>query len=242
MTAMMWMLASCGPPAELVAERDQLNAQVGTLQTALKTTEAERDAWKSRADTLQARLDEQRIRETLSRLGVEGDEGLTATLDTSVGTIHCTLWPDKAPITVLNFVELAEGSRTWRDPRTGLEVDRKLYDGTTFHRVIPNFMAQGGDPLNNGTGGPGYKFEDEIVSGLVFDRPGLLAMANAGPNTNGSQFFITEAAAPSLNGRHTIFGECEEVDVVREMTRVDRDSKDKPLEDIELRRVTVSRG
>jgi len=239
---MLWMLLSCGPPAELVAERDQLEARVSALEANLKTTEQERDAWKSRAETLQDRLDDQRVRETLVRLGLEGDEGLGATLETSMGTIHCVLWPDKAPITVLNFVELAEGSRSWRDPRTGLDVDRRLYDGTVFHRVIPNFMIQGGDPLGNGTGGPGYKFEDEIVSGLVFDRPGLLAMANAGPNTNGSQFFVTEAAQPGLNGKHTIFGECEELDLVREITRVDRDSMDKPLEPVTLKRVTISRG
>ena len=157
---MLWMLLSCGPPAELLAERDELSARVERLEVELETAEQQRDAWKSRSETLEARLDDQRVRETLNRLGVEGDEGLTATLDTAMGSIHCVLWPDKAPITVLNFVELAEGARSWRDPRTGLEVHRRLYDGTSFHRVIPGFMIQGGDPLGNGTGGPGYKFED----------------------------------------------------------------------------------
>ena len=239
---MLWTLLSCGPPAELVAERDQLSAHVEALEARVKTTEQERDAWKSRAESLQERLDEQRVRETHARLGLSGDEGLQAVLETSMGDLHCTLWPDHAPITVLNFVELAEGSRTWQDPRTGLDMDRRYYDGTTFHRVIPGFMIQGGDPLGNGTGGPGYKFEDEIVPGLVFDRPGLLAMANAGPNTNGSQFFVTQAAQPSLNGRHTIFGECEELDLVGEIASVERDSKDKPIEPVVLRRVTITRG
>ena len=134
-------------------------------------------------------------------------ETLTATLTTSQGTITIRLFPDHAPKTVRNFVELAEGGREWTDPRTRQVTKDKLYDGTIFHRVIPQFMIQGGDPLGTGTGGPGYKFEDEFSSGKKFDKPGLLAMANAGPNTNGSQFFITEVPTPHLNNRHTIFGE-----------------------------------
>ncbi|MCP4806413.1 MAG: peptidylprolyl isomerase [Proteobacteria bacterium] len=239
---MFWLLLACGPPPEVVAERDELRAQVEGLEQTVQATEAERDAWKSRAGSLQERLDEQRIRETYSRLGLESGQALIATLDTTHGELNCALWPDQAPVTVLNFVELAEGTRAWRDPRTGLEVQRRFYDGLTFHRVIPRFMIQGGDPLASGKGGPGYKFEDEIVPGLVFDRPGLLAMANAGRDTNGSQFFVTEGAVTSLNGKHTIFGACEELEVVKEIARVESDASDKPLSPVTIRRVTITRG
>ncbi len=134
-------------------------------------------------------------------------ETIHATFQTSLGEIVVKLLPEKAPKTVGNFVGLAEGTREWKDPRSGQSAKRPLYDGTVFHRVIPDFMIQGGDPLGTGTGGPGYKFEDEIGPDNRFDRPGLLAMANAGPNTNGSQFFITEVPTPHLNRGHTIFGE-----------------------------------
>ena len=130
-----------------------------------------------------------------------------ATFQTSAGDIVVKLLPEKAPKTVENFLGLAEGTREWTDPRSGQKVKKPLYDGTVFHRVIPEFMIQGGDPLGTGTGGPGYKFADEIGPENKFDRPGLLAMANAGPNTNGSQFFITEVPTPHLNRGHTIFGE-----------------------------------
>jgi peptidyl-prolyl cis-trans isomerase A (cyclophilin A) len=134
-------------------------------------------------------------------------EPIFATFKTSAGDLVVKLLPEKAPKTVANFVELAEGTREWTDPKSGSKVKRPLYDGTVFHRVIPEFMIQGGDPLGTGTGGPGYKFEDEIGPDNRFDRPGLLAMANAGPGTNGSQFFITEVPTPHLNRGHTIFGE-----------------------------------
>jgi peptidyl-prolyl cis-trans isomerase A (cyclophilin A) len=130
-----------------------------------------------------------------------------ATFKTSLGDIVVKLLPEKAPKTVENFVGLAEGKKEWKDPRSGQMQKKPLYDGTVFHRVIPGFMIQGGDPLGNGTGGPGYKFGDEIGPDNKFDRPGLLAMANSGPNTNGSQFFITEVPTPHLNRGHTIFGE-----------------------------------
>jgi peptidyl-prolyl cis-trans isomerase A (cyclophilin A) len=134
-------------------------------------------------------------------------ETIHATFRTSLGEIVVKLLPEKAPKTVANFVELAEGTREWKDPKTGQMVKRPLYDGTVFHRVIPDFMIQGGDPLGTGMGGPGYRFEDEIGPDNRFDRPGLLAMANSGPNTNGSQFFITEVPTTHLNRGHTIFGE-----------------------------------
>jgi peptidyl-prolyl cis-trans isomerase A (cyclophilin A) len=134
-------------------------------------------------------------------------EEIYATFKTSAGDIVVKLLPEKAPKTVENFVALAEGTKEWTDPTTRQQVKRALYDGTVFHRVIPDFMIQGGDPLGTGYGGPGFKFADEIGPDNKFDRPGLLAMANAGPNTNGSQFFITEVPTPHLNRGHTIFGE-----------------------------------
>ncbi|HEY6147120.1 MAG TPA: peptidylprolyl isomerase, partial [Thermoanaerobaculia bacterium] len=137
----------------------------------------------------------------------QGKGDLYAIFQTSAGNIVVRLFEKDAPETVANFVGLATGSKEWTDPRGGQKTHAKLYDGTVFHRVIPNFMIQGGDPLGTGTGDPGYKFKDEFQSGRKFDKPGLLAMANAGPNTNGSQFFITEVATPHLNSRHTIFGE-----------------------------------
>jgi peptidyl-prolyl cis-trans isomerase A (cyclophilin A) len=168
---------------------------------------------------------------------------LTATLQTSQGPIVVRLFPDHAPKTVRNFVELAEGARQWTDPRTGGATAAKLYDGTVFHRVIPNFMIQGGDPLGSGRGGPGYKFADEIHPDLAFDRPYLLAMANAGPGTNGSQFFITVVPTPWLNGKHTIFGEViDGADVVDRISRVKTGSQDRPVDDVTIESVTVHRG
>lgn len=138
----------------------------------------------------------------------------TAVFHTSAGELKCELFPDKAPKTVENFVGLATGKKDWTNPATGkVEHGKPLYNGTIFHRVIPSFMIQGGDPLGQGIGGPGYKFEDEFDPSLSFDRPGRLAMANSGPNTNGSQFFITDVPTPWLTGRHTIFGQCDDSSV-----------------------------
>jgi peptidyl-prolyl cis-trans isomerase A (cyclophilin A) len=168
---------------------------------------------------------------------------LIATLYTNHGPVVVRLFPDHAPKTVRNFVELAEGGRQWTDPRTGRASTDRLYDGTVFHRVIPDFMIQGGDPLGTGTGGPGYKFADEIHPDLQFDRPYLLAMANAGPGTNGSQFFITVVPTPWLNGKHTIFGEViQGADVVDAISRVKTASQDRPVEDVTIESVTVQRG
>ena len=165
----------------------------------------------------------------------------TATFTTNQGSFKVALMPEHAPITVANFVDLATGKREWRDPRDQTRKTERLYDGTIFHRVIPNFMIQGGDPLGEGTGGPGYRFEDEVPpAGPSFDRPGLLAMANSGPNTNGSQFFVTVAATPWLTGKHTIFGEVTEgMDVVTRISEVPTGAGDKPLEDVVLERVEV---
>jgi peptidyl-prolyl cis-trans isomerase A (cyclophilin A) len=170
-------------------------------------------------------------------------ETLTATLRTNQGDIVVRLLPDHAPKTVRNFVELAEGGREWTDPTTGQRTTARLYDGTIFHRVIPGFMIQGGDPLGNGRGGPGYQFADEFHPDLRFDRPYLLAMANAGPGTNGSQFFITVGPTAWLNGKHTIFGEViQGADVVDAITRVKTGSQDRPVDDVIIESVTVQRG
>jgi peptidyl-prolyl cis-trans isomerase A (cyclophilin A) len=160
---------------------------------------------------------------------------------TSKGDIRTVLFPDTAPKTVENFVGLATGTRRWQDPSTGSPRSEPLYDGTIFHRVIPDFMIQGGDPLGTGRGGPGYQFEDEVGGPHRFDGAGYLAMANAGPNTNGSQFFITDAPTPWLDGKHTIFGKVVDgADVVRAIARADRDPRqDRPFEDIVLERVVI---
>jgi peptidyl-prolyl cis-trans isomerase A (cyclophilin A) len=166
----------------------------------------------------------------------------TATFATSEGSFKVRLMPEHAPETVANFVGLATGSKEWSDPRDGRRKTEPLYDGTVFHRVIPDFMIQGGDPQGTGTGGPGYEFADECPpGGPAFDRPGLLAMANAGPNTNGSQFFVTVAPTAWLTGKHTIFGEViEGYDVVEAISRADRDKNDRPRKDVVLERVEVS--
>jgi peptidyl-prolyl cis-trans isomerase A (cyclophilin A) len=164
-----------------------------------------------------------------------------ATFVTSKGSIKVRLLPDHAPKTVENFVGLATGEKEYKDPRDGQRKTGPYFDGTIFHRVIPEFMIQGGDPLGKGIGGPGYKFEDEFQSGRKFDRPGLLAMANAGPNTNGSQFFITEIATPWLNNRHTIFGEVVDgMEVVRAIANADRGPGDRPTKDVVLEKLTFS--
>jgi len=166
---------------------------------------------------------------------------VTATFVTTKGTFKARLMPDHAPKTVANFTDLATGKREWRDPRSGRTSTDRLYDGTVFHRVIKEFMIQGGDPEGTGRGGPGYQFEDECPpGGPAFDRPGLLAMANAGPGTNGSQFFVTVVPTPWLTGKHTIFGEViEGMDVVEGITTVATDGQDRPREAVVLERVDV---
>lgn len=165
-----------------------------------------------------------------------------AIIDTTAGKMTCTLFPDKAPIGVANFIGLATGTKDWTNPVTHRKVHGEpLYDGTIFHRVIPNFMIQGGDPAGTGMGDPGYQFKNETSSDLKFDRPGRLAYANAGPDTNGSQFFITEVPYPSLNGGYTIFGQCDDasVAIVKQIARVGRDSNDKPYTPIKIKHITI---
>jgi peptidyl-prolyl cis-trans isomerase A (cyclophilin A) len=169
--------------------------------------------------------------------------GLYATLNTTEGTIVCRLFEQEAPKTVANFIELAEGKREWTHPKTNQKSSTPLYNGSIFHRVIPSFMIQGGDPAGTGFGGPGYRFEDETKgSPHKFNKAGKLAMANAGPNTNGSQFFITVAATDWLTGNHTIFGEVVEgQEVVDRISKVNRNSQDKPLKDVVVETVLVER-
>ncbi len=189
--------------------------------------------------------------------------GPLAIIHTTLGSLRCELFPDKAPKTVANFIGLATGKKEWTDPRTGaVQRNRPFYDGVIFHRVIPEFMIQGGDPQGTGTGGPGYEFPDELHADLLFDRPGRLAMANAGPNTNGSQFFITEGPQPGLNpcleaggcrrgGRlvpkgtgYTIFGQCDapSVELVKRIARQPRDANDRPLQPVRITRVEIVGG
>jgi peptidyl-prolyl cis-trans isomerase A (cyclophilin A) len=169
--------------------------------------------------------------------------GTYAVFNTSEGQVVVRLFEKDAPKTVANFVELAEGKREWTHPVSNKKSKDKLYDGTIFHRVIPNFMIQGGDPAGSGMGGPGYRFEDETKgSPHKFDVPGKLAMANAGPNTNGSQFFITVAGTEWLTGKHTIFGEVAEgQDVVEKISKVARNSQDKPHKPVVLESVVIER-
>jgi peptidyl-prolyl cis-trans isomerase A (cyclophilin A) len=169
--------------------------------------------------------------------------GTYAVFNTTEGKITVRLLEAEAPVTVKNFIELAEGAKEWTHPTTRKKSSDKLYDGTVFHRVIPDFMIQGGDPAGTGSGGPGYRFEDETKnSPHRFDKPGKLAMANSGPNTNGCQFFITTVPTPHLNGRHTIFGEVVEgQDIAEKISRVPRGGQDKPHKPVVLESVTIER-
>ena len=170
--------------------------------------------------------------------------GPTAVIDTTMGRLTCKLYDTQAPETVANFIGLAEGTKDWTDAATLKKVHGKpFYNGTTFHRVIPGFMIQGGDKAGNGTGDPGYYFKDEFDPSLAFDEPGRLAMANSGPNTNGSQFFITEAPVEQLNGKHTIFGQCDahSVLLVASIARVARNQEDKPDTPVVIDKITIVR-
>jgi peptidyl-prolyl cis-trans isomerase A (cyclophilin A) len=168
---------------------------------------------------------------------------LIARFETNQGTFKVKLFPEDAPATVTNFVGLIKGTKEFVDPKTGKPTKKPFYDGLIFHRVIPDFMIQGGDPLGTGTGGPGYTFQDEFNSPRGFDKPGILAMANAGPNTNGSQFFITVAPTPWLNHHHTIFGEVVEgYDVVEKISKVARGAQDRPNVPVVMNKVTIEEG
>src|SRR6478735_10379929 len=167
---------------------------------------------------------------------------LYAHFTTSEGQFTIQLFEEKAPKTVANFTALAEGTKEWTDPRTGKKSKSPYYNGTVFHRVIDKFMIQGGDPLGQGTGGPGYKFEDEFHPTLRHSKPGILSMANAGPNTNGSQFFITLVPTPHLDGRHTVFGKVVEgMDIVKKIGKTPTAQGDRPVTDVVMKSVRVER-
>ncbi len=168
--------------------------------------------------------------------------GPTAVIDTSMGRMTCVLYSKEAPLTVTNFIGLATGSKVWTNPATHEKMHGKpLYNGTTFHRVIPDFMIQGGDPVGNGTGDPGYYVNDEFSPDLNFDVAGRLAMANSGPNTNGSQFFITVSPQPSLDQHYSLFGQCDPASVLvaQSITQVQRDGQDKPLDPVTIQKITI---
>ena len=179
----------------------------------------------------------------LSCLTVWSADQPTAVIDTTAGKLTCKLFPDKAPIGVANFIGLSDGSKDWTNPVSGAKKHGvPLYDGTICHRVIPNFMIQCGDPAG-GSGTPGYAFKNETSPDLKFDRPGRLAYANAGPDTNGSQFFITEVPYPSLNGGYTIFGQCDDASValVKQIARMGRDSNDRPYSPVKINHITIKK-
>ncbi len=192
--------------------------------------------------TAPAKID---VKKAGEALGLKAGQKLMATFETSLGNIDVELFWEKAPNTVVNFVQLAEGSREWVEEATNQKVKKPLYNGTIFHRVIPGFMIQGGDPMGNGRGGPGYKFEDEFDDSLKHDAPGILSMANAGPNTNGSQFFITDAPTPHLNNRHSVFGKADEksLTIVTKIANVEkvRPGSSKPKTDVTLKSVKITR-
>ncbi len=172
---------------------------------------------------------------------IESGGDLYATFKTTEGDVVVKLFPKDAPKTVANFVGLATGEKEWTDPKTHEKSNKPLYSGTIFHRVIPRFMVQGGDPIGTGTGDPGYRFEDEFSGPHQFDKPGILAMANAGPNTNGSQFFITVAPTPHLNRRHTIFGEVVSgYDTVVKISEAPRNGMDRPSKEVKINAVEIS--
>jgi peptidyl-prolyl cis-trans isomerase A (cyclophilin A) len=169
----------------------------------------------------------------------------TAIIDTTAGKLTCKLFPDKAPLGVANFIGLADGSKDWTNPVSHAKKHGvPLYDGTICHRVIPQFMIQCGDPAGNGAGDVGFQFKNETSPDLKFDRPGRLAYANAGPDTNGSQFFITEVPYPSLNGGYTIFGQCDDASValVKQIARMGRDANDRPYKPIKINHITIEKG
>lgn len=181
--------------------------------------------------------------------GLSGSGPLTAKIETTQGTFTCELFDKQAPITVANFVGLARGVRPWKDPKSGKWVKKPFYDGLIFHRVIPGFMIQGGDPAGTGEGDPGYAFKNEVHPDLKFSVPGRLAYANAGPGTNGSQFFITEVAftgqqAAMLNGNYTIFGQCDPATValVKKIAAMPRDSNDRPFHPVQIKHIAIVEG
>lgn len=234
----------CGGEADVRAENDRLERKVAELEAENQRLEREADRLHARTRKLGDEVRALRVATALSAIGIGPGDPLSVVLETSRGQIHCELYPEKAPTTVQNFVQLAEGTKTWTHPGTGERMRSPLYDGTLIHRVKPRFMVQMGDPLGTGAGGPGFTFADETDNGLTFTEPGLLAMANRGPDTNGSQFFVTDRGTPNhLDGKHTIFGKCGDADVVQTLAETPRDeATDRPEVEIWLKRVRIVRG
>lgn len=237
--ALALALTGCQDQATL-DENARLKQRVADLERANKRLETDNVALSSKAKEEAAAAEKAKKAAAWEALGLHGDQRLHATFVTTFGDIHCTLRHEQAPETVMNFVQLAKGEKTWTDPRTGQESNAPLYDGTIFHRVMPGFMIQGGDPLGQGTGGPGYQFADEVGEFSLFDHPGILAMANSGPNSNGSQFFITEGTPDHLNGKHTIFGDCDDPDVVKKITHTETGPRNRPVTEVVLKSVQIS--
>jgi peptidyl-prolyl cis-trans isomerase A (cyclophilin A) len=234
-----------GCTAQLKEEMNGLEDQVEALHGQLSQVQTERDRLLVKVEDLEQDLANYALAE---EAGLDPREELWAKLDTSRGDILCRLAPDKAPATVSSFVGLAEGSKRWTDPRGGTPTDSPLYDGTIFHRVVAGFMIQGGDPLGTGEGGPGFRIEDEFHPDLRHVA-GALSMANTGPDTAGSQFFITEVAAPHLDRRHAVFGRCEPLSLIRDIAQVPvqppvsaGEEASRPVQDVVLERVTIHRG
>ncbi len=240
MTRLILLLSLVGCQNKaLEDENAKLKQRVADIERTNTRLDSENKALKQQVADAAKQAEAQKKAALLAQLGLTEGKKLVATVQTSMGDVHCVLRFDEAPETVLNFVQLARGEKEWTTP-DGETTKKPLYDGTIFHRVIPDFMIQGGDPKGNGTGGPGYQFADEVGSFTVFDHPGILAMANSGPDTNGSQFFITEGTPTHLNGKHTIFGDCEELATVAKIARVEKGAQDRPVKEVVIKHIAVS--
>ena len=230
--------------AELEQKVKDLEEKGATCERDLKAAEqAKRNLQQRLAQTSTPPPPTINLEEAGKSLGLKPGEKLYATFVTTMGNLTAELFWEKAPKTVQNFVGLAEGTKEWTDAKTGKSMKTALYDGTIFHRVIADFMIQGGDPEGTGMGGPGYKFDDEFNPALKHDGPGVLSMANSGRNTNGSQFFITEKATDWLNNKHAVFGKVNEgLELIPKITRVEKSAGDKPKVNIVLKKVLIGRG
>jgi peptidyl-prolyl cis-trans isomerase A (cyclophilin A) len=248
---LMFSLAACGGVPEekheaVVQQRDALRGEVAKLADDLDVARAEVVDLEQRLAKAKSNKPNRpplaQVLAAKSQIKLADGLILKAVMTTSMGEIVCELWPELAPETVMNFVGLAEGTKEWLHPETGQRTVEPLYNGTKFHRVVKGFMIQGGDPLGTGTGGPGFEFGDEVWPDVRFDRPGLLAMANVGPNTNGSQFFITTSTPKQLNMRHTIFGHCvPEVALEISEVEVGGPQGSAPVKDVILEKLVIVR-
>ncbi len=245
--ALIGSSAACAN-AELEQRVKDLEDKNASMEKELKTAEQQkRDLQQKLAQAQKAPSPAKANLDEVGKvLGVKPGEKLFATFETSMGTMVAELFWEKVPTTITNFVQLTEGTKEWLNPKTGEKTKTPLYNGTIFHRVIPDFMIQGGDPLGSGMGGPGFRFEDEFHPDLRHIGAGVLSMANSGRNTNGSQFFITEKDTPWLDGRHTVFGKITEgADLIPKITRVEKSDGpegSRPKVDIVLKKVIIGRG